>query len=193
MSTEKTATNFARFVTSIIIIAAVVVVGFYLYRGCNQNGASVEKFQQKSSQRERENWYQYQSIGMLQARLVQLANKGCEVPFKECLHPSSAKWNIFDIMDREKIPFGTNGVMSPEKLDQLVEMAEGRIASQKLAYLKAQGGVKFPSDLYLLQNICYQLYTDKRPILGSNPTVAELKQLLPPGITKVNQCEWKDN
>ena len=195
MSTEKTATNFARLVTSMIVIAVVLVVGFYLYQGCNQQRMSEEKFQKQESrqQSEPEYWHQYHSIGMLQARLVQLANKGCEVPFKECLHPSSAKWRIFDIMDREKIPFGTNGVMSPDMLDQLVDMGEKLIARQKFAYLKAQGGVKFPSDIYLLGSVCRNVYEYKQLLLSSNPTDAELKQLLPPGITKVYGCERKDN
>lgn len=192
MSTEKTATNFARFVTSVIFIVIVVAVGFYLLRGCKQENVSEDKFQQESRQQKKENWYQYESIGLIQARLVRLANNGCEAPFKECLYPDSAKWHIFDIMDRDKIPFGTAGLMSVDQLNELADMAEGRIASQKLAYLKERG-IKFPSDIYLLQDICVQVYFHKRLFRDGNPTEAELKQLLPPGVTKLRQCDWKDN
>jgi hypothetical protein len=195
MKTEKTAINFARLVVSIIFIAAMVAAGLYLYQSCNQENVSDGKSGKEfsSQKHEKESWYHYPSIGLIQARLVQLANRGCETPFNECLHPSSAKWQILNIMNRDKIQFGTPGLMSLDKLDQLVAMADERIVDQELAYLKAQGGVKFSSDLSLLQAICYTVYDSKRPFLGYRPTDAELKELLPPGATVLSGCEWKDN
>ncbi len=193
MSKDKTALNFARFVTSILIILTVLVFGFWFYQSCNQKRASEEELQQTYGYMERENWYQYPSVALIQARLIQLANRGCEVSFKSCLHPGSAQFHIFGVMDRNRIPFGASGLMPQDKFDQLVGMATERIASQKLAYLKAQGGVRFPSDLDLLGDVCWQVYKHKRSLLGYNPTDEELKQLLPPSITKVVGCEWKDD
>ena len=92
-------------------------------------------------------------------------------------------------MDREKIPFGE---VTIDTLAELQAQADVRIASQKFAYLKAKGGVKLPSDLNWLNDVCWQVYVRERPLLGGNPTDAELKQLLSPSVTKVPLCNWKD-
>lgn len=123
------------------------------------------------------------------AELAELADKGCKVSFDECLRPLTAKMRIMDAMDREKIAFGTHGV-TQAKLDELEARAMALIASQKYAYLRANGGAKYPSDLALLEDVCYQVYLYRRPLPGGNPTNEELKQLLPPGVTKVTGCKW---
>lgn len=131
----------------------------------------------------------YPSFERACTELAELADKGCKVSFDECLRPLTAKMRVMDAMDREKIAFGTHGV-TQAKLDELEARAMALIASQKYAYLKANGGAKYPSDLALLEDVCYQVYLYRRPLPGGNPTNEELKQLLPPGVTKVTGCKW---
>lgn len=119
----------------------------------------------------------------------ELAEKGCTVSFEDCRHtPFAAIWRVEQAMNREKIAFGTHDV-TQSKLDQLKAQAEVKIANQQLAYLKAQGGAKLPSDLDLLEDVCYQVYVKKRALDG-NPTEAELKRLVPQGVTYVAYCRW---
>jgi hypothetical protein len=195
MTKDRTAVNFTRLVTSIIFIAMVLVICFYIFQSCGDANSASKGRAQKEFRRSYpvESWNQYDCLQLIQARLVRLANKGCEAPFKDCLYARDVEWYILDLMDRDNIPFGTSGLMSQDRINQLVDMAEGRIASQKLTYLKMHGGVKFASDIDLLRDVCYQVYERRGLVLGGNPTEAELKQLLPAGVTKVRWCAWKDN
>lgn len=135
----------------------------------------------------------HQTYEQAMEQLQELVDKGCQVPFEDCLYPWEAEQKVFDAMDREKIEFGTRGV-THGKLDELEELAQARIASQKFEYLKANGGAIFPSELELLNDVCRQVYFRGRWFLDSTPpTDAELKELLPPGVTKTDSCYWDEN
>ena len=127
------------------------------------------------------------------SQLQELADNGCPVSFSFCDQVIyDAQSRVLRERKREKIEFSTHGV-TQANLDELKVKVRVRIASQKLAYLKAKGGAKLPSDIQLLEYICFEVYVYKRQLLGGNPTDAELKQLLPPGITKVTACLWDEN
>lgn len=125
------------------------------------------------------------------AHLQALAQNGCEVPFEKC-YLLSARAQVLEAMDREDIAFGVGGV-TLDDIEKLTLQAEIRIASQKFAYLKASGGAKRPSDLKLLEEVCEHVYFYKQKIIPNHPTDAELKQLRPPGVTKVLWCYWGRN
>lgn len=180
MSTSEENTqklNWTTFVTKlalILTITTVVVLCFSIY-------LIKKEFQEKH----------YPSFALAKAQLQALAEHGCKVPFEDCLRPSKAKLRVQNAMDRENIAFAHG--MTQVELDQLEIHAEVQIAFQKFNYLKAIGGVKRPSDLKLLEEVCRQVYYYEQKLLPNHPTDSELKQLRPPGVMKVNFCLWDHN
>lgn len=174
--------NYGPFVRFVVVTMGVAVMLVLTIRSCRQDRQWKQEFQEKY----------YPSFERAKAQLLELADKGCQVPFEDCRRPDSAVQRVLDAMDREKIAFGTHDV-TQEKLDELEAKAEVRIASQKLAYLMANGGAKLPSDIKLLKDVCAQVYVYKRKLLPNHPTDSELKQLLPPGVREVDYCLWDHN
>ena len=133
------------------------------------------------------------SFELALSQLQELADTGCPVSFSYCDDVIySAQSRVYREMKRGKIEHSTHGVTQTQ-LVELKYKVRVRIASQKLAYLKARGGAKLPEDIQLLSYVCIEVYVYKHHLLGGNPTDAELKQLLPPGVTNVTGCWWKEN
>ncbi len=195
-ATRKPERNSPAFVGVMIVAALFVAATLYISLIDDHperrwvNGQHEDQWKaEQSAKKELQEKYN-PSFEQAMLMLQEIAYHGCEASeFESCIRPSVAKQHVLDAMDREKIAFGTRGV-TQAKLDELETKAEVRIASQKLAYLKANGGVKLPSDLKLLSDVCMQVYVYNRKFLGDNPTDEELKQLLPSGITKVDWCYW---
>ena len=126
------------------------------------------------------------------AHLYELAQNGCQAPFKDCPVPFRMKRQVLEAINRENIAFDEVS-FTKDDLEKLATIAELRIAGQKLAYLKANGGAKRPSDIELLKDVCREVYLYKRWSLREGiPTDEELKQLLPLGVTYVPWCHWPD-
>ena len=153
---------------------------------------AMEKSQREARQRTKEYMEKYYpTYDQAVAQLQRLAQNGCEVPFDKCLHPLSVRSNLLYAMKDEDIAFGSGGV-TLDDIEKLMVRAEIRIASQKFAYLVSIGGVKRPSDIKLLEDVCAQVYIYKRKLIYMNgdPTDSELKKLVPSGVTHVRGCNF---
>ncbi len=195
-----------------ILMLVAIGLGFFIFCGAlgkfmylvldkwpqeaRQRRNEFQKVQQETSQTTEDTTQQklqdkyYPTYEQARERLYELAQYGVHAPFKDYLVPSMVRYYVLHAMNREDIAFGTGG-MTMDEIDKLTTKAEVKIAGQKLAYLKANGGVKRPSDLELLQDVCEQVYLYKhRSLIEGTPTDEELKQLLPPGVTYVRWCHW---
>lgn len=122
--------------------------------------------------------------------LITVAEQGCREPFNDCPLPVMWKNFVLAAIQRNNLTFEQAGV-SPAQLDELTHRAELKLASQKLAVLRAKGGAKTPQQLQWLSDICWSVYADDDLLsLDGHPTRAELHALAPKDSGFISGCRW---
>jgi hypothetical protein len=96
-------------------------------------------------------------------------------------------------MERNNLTYEQAGITSGQ-LQRLERKADLKIANQKLAVLRARGGVHTPRELGWLSDICRTVYNDNGPLpLDGNPLRSELRALAPKDSGYIPGCGGPDN